>query len=142
MGRLEDRLLGHPVHGQISAARSALNSLADSAREAADSTAPEGSVRRAGEALDYVGGLLAAADPGLVWQGLLDGLQSHANQIQSYAAQLPSQPQMVGAIDQATEALIGLSAQLAGAIRFTRTTAKRLNAQIGRTLAATVQELR
>src|SRR5215216_3063954 len=128
MGRLDDRLLDHAVHGQLDQARAAFNALPEEIRQQADATAPEGSVGRALETLDYVAGLLAAADPSLVWQSLLDSMHSQLQQMQTYASQLASQPQQVGPLDQATDGAASVAAQLASTMRITPGKAKRLDA--------------
>jgi hypothetical protein len=143
MGRLENRLLDHAVHQQLGDVRAALNSLTGEARYLADITAPEGTVSRAHGALDYVEGLLAAADPALVWQSMLDALLNQLSQMQSYASQLPASPEQVGPLDQAVDGLVSVAAtQLAGAVRITARTASKINARLGGSLTTTVRELR
>ena len=142
MGRLDERLLNHGVHAQLDAVRAALNSLPDDARSLADDTAPEGAVARAYDTIDHVGGLLTAADPAFVWQGLLDSLMNQVSQMQAYVSQLAAQPAQVGPLDQATEGLMSIAAQMTGAIRITPATTKKINASVGRAITSTVRELR
>ena len=142
MARLDDRLLNHAVHQQLDEARAALNSLSAEARHEADATTPTGVYTRAHDALDYIDGLLRAADPALVWQGLLDSILSQLSQVHAQAGQLASQPQQVGPLDQTLDGLASLAIQLAGTVRITATSAKRIEVALGKALTGTVSDLR
>jgi len=111
MGRLEDRLLDHPVRERIAALRSASGALDKDAKRAVDDQ-HQGVVDRIPKVLDFVEGALATADPALATEASLAGIDSHLGQAADTITQLPSDPAQALALDQQLEAVIGAAVPL------------------------------
>jgi len=111
MGRLEDRLLDHPVRERIAALRSASGALDKDAKRAVDEQ-HQGVVDRIPKVLDFVEGALATADPALATEASLAGIDSHLGQAADTITQLPSDPAQALALDQQLEAAIGAAVPL------------------------------
>lgn len=111
MGRLDDRLLNHPLRQQLEAVRTQLAGLSEDAIAAADEYA-EGVVDRVDEALRYIEAVLGAANPALVPASALSGIESALTKAASTASQLPSNPQMAQLLDQHIESAVSAAAPL------------------------------
>lgn len=91
MGRLEDRLLNHPLHEQLAALRAQLSELSSETVEAANEHS-EGTLDRIPRVLTYIEGVVAAADPALTTAAALEGLSSALTNATNVVAQMDASP--------------------------------------------------
>jgi hypothetical protein len=141
MGRLEDRLLDHPVRERIAALRSASGALDEDARRAVDEQY-QGATERIPKVLDFVEGALAAADPALVTEASLAGIDSHLGQAADTITRLPSDPAQGLALDQQLEAAIGAAVPLLSATPFLVDRAERASEAFDTALSGSVEQLK
>src|SRR5438067_648069 len=76
MGRLEDRLLDHPVRERIEALRGKLEIVPKGIRAKAEGAGVGGVLERGVALCDYLVGLLDSADPRFVAGSTLDSLRN------------------------------------------------------------------
>lgn len=141
MGRLEDRLLDHPVRERIAALRSASGALDEDAKRAADDQ-HQGAIDRIPKVLDFVEGALTTADPALVTEASLAGIDSHLAQAADTAAQLPSDPAQALALDQQLEAAIAAAMPLLSATPLLVDRAERASEVFDTALSESVKQLK
>jgi hypothetical protein len=91
MGRLEDRLLNHPLHEQLAALRAALAEVSGETVEAADEHS-EGTLDRIPRVLTYIEGVVAAADPALTTAAALEAVSSALTNATNAVGQLEASP--------------------------------------------------
>jgi len=104
MTRFDDRLLDHPVRGQLERLRSLLDQLMEEQRAEADERLP-GALDRIPVVIDHIEGLLEAANPALVPVQGLSQMEEPLNRAIEALETLPADPDQIvnfeGAIDDA-----------------------------------------
>jgi hypothetical protein len=112
MGRLEDRVLNHPLREHIATLRGHVAELSDDEVAAADEVS-EGAVQRVPKALAFIEGVLAATDPELTTASSLEAIGSALTNATTAASQLKDNPQVAATLDQHIEEALFAAGPLA-----------------------------
>lgn len=139
MGRLEDRLLNHPVRGRIAHVRSVIGGLSDETRSAADQNT-EGVILRMLAVLDFLDGVLVASDPMLVADRTLAAMDTELMSAQGIIDQLhdPAQAQN---LDVQIDAVVSSASPLLTAAPFIVKRAKIVAEKFNTAVSEKVAEL-
>lgn len=140
MARLEERLLNHAVHDTATKLRAQVAELPEDAVDAAEETSA-GTLARIPEALTYIEGALAAADPALVTASSLEGLNSALNQGLSIVPQLSTNPAVAQGLDQHIEAALNAVAPIIASTPLVAERAGAAKDELNGALTATVKSL-
>lgn len=140
MSRFDDRLLEHPARERISRIRSLLSGLTEEQREQADERL-DGALGRAPSALDFVEGLLEAADPELVTQGALDQLLNPLDRAIAALDALEADPESITAFDGAIEDTLSAAQPLAVVVRLPKKISETARKAFGAELKEKAKEL-
>jgi len=111
MGRLEDRLLNHPLHEQLAGLRAHVAELSDETVEAVDQHS-EGTVARIPRVLTYIEGAVAGADPALTTGAALEGISSALTNADNAVGQLEATPATSTTLEQYVETALAAVAPL------------------------------
>lgn len=117
MSRLADRILQHPVHERLTAVRGKTAQLSDDSVNAAEERVEE-AVGRIPAALDYITGLIEAADPQLLPPSALDELVPPLDRMISALDALEADPDQAVALDSAADDLLNATARTTAATQF------------------------
>lgn len=117
MPRLADRILQHPAHERLAAVRGKTAQLSDDSIDAAEERV-EDVISRIPAALDYVTGLVEAADPQLLPPSALDDLVPPLDRMISALEALEADPDQAAALDGATDDLLHATVRTSAATQF------------------------
>lgn len=112
MGRLEDRLLNHPLRERLTELRAHHAELSDETTVEAANEHSEGTLDRLPRVLTYIEGVVAGADPALATAAALEAIASALNNADNAVGQLEANPAVSATLDQYLEAALTAVAPL------------------------------
>jgi hypothetical protein len=134
----------HPVHKSLKQLKEQVAEFSDDLMKAAQDHDPQSALVRLESVLDYIGALLASADPALVTSQMLDNLDAPVQQISSFLTPLIESQDFgqIPNVQAGIEALLNASVQLAPAIGvWAKSDEKKAAALLGEASSAKTRQL-
>ncbi|HVQ57896.1 MAG TPA: hypothetical protein VMS60_03205 [Solirubrobacterales bacterium] len=134
----------HPVHESLKQLKDQVAGLSDELLRAAQDHDPQSALVRLETVLEYIGALLASADPALVTSQMLDNLDAPVQQISSFLTPLKDNKDFaqIPNVQAGFETLLNTAVQLAPAIGvWAKTDEKKAAALLGEASSAKTRQL-
>jgi DNA repair exonuclease SbcCD ATPase subunit len=140
MGRLEDRLLNHPLRGTIATIRARLSEFDQATLDAAEQHS-QGTVARIPQVLTFIEGVLATADPALTTASALAALEAALTNADNNLSALSDQHDVISSVDHHLEEALTAASSLAPVSPLSAKRAMAAKRAFDSALVSTVREI-